>query len=53
MKLLEKIKGKVDTKAVGLTVTLLLMSWLAFPIIYYMVVRSKKEVKKEKWYGKS
>lgn len=52
MKLLDTIKGKVDKKAVGTTICLLLMSWLAFPIIYYMIVRSKKkEVKKNENMG--
>lgn len=51
MKLLDTIKEKVDTKAAVATVGLLLMSWLAFPIIYYMIVRSKKKVKKDENMG--
>jgi preprotein translocase subunit YajC len=51
MKVWDSIKGKVDKKAAGLTIGLLLMSWLAFPIIYYMIVRSKKEVKKDENMG--
>jgi len=48
VKILEKINGKVDKKAVGTTICLLLMSWAAFPIIYFMLVKRYKEEVKEK-----
>jgi len=48
VKFLEKIKGKIDKKAVGTTICLLLMSWAAFPIIYFMLVKRYKEEVKEK-----
>jgi hypothetical protein len=51
VKLLDKIKGKVDKQAAITTIGLLLMSWLAFPIIYYMIVKAKKEKKKDENVG--
>lgn len=48
----DEIKGKIDKKAVYMTIGLLLMSWTAFPIIYFMLVKKhKKEVKKDKNVG--
>lgn len=47
MKILEKIKGKVDKKAAYQTIGILLMSWLAFPVIYYLIVKKNKEEKKK------
>jgi hypothetical protein len=47
------IKGagsKIDKKALGMAVALMLMSWAALPIVYYLLVRKKrpmKEVKEE------
>jgi hypothetical protein len=46
----ESIKGlgsKLDKKALGMAVALMLMSWGALPVIYFLLVRKKKEVKKE------
>jgi len=48
VKFLGKIKGKIDKKAVGTTICLLLMSWAAFPIIYFMLVKRYKEEVEEK-----
>jgi len=47
MKMLEKIKGKIDKKALYTTVCILFMSWAAFPFIYYLLVKKYKEEKKE------
>jgi len=54
MKVLERIKGKVDKKALYTTICLLLMSWAAFPIIYLLLKRAYKEereVKKDESMG--
>jgi preprotein translocase subunit YajC len=48
----DEITEKIDRKAVYQTVCLLLMSWTAFPIIYFMLVKKhKKEVKKDEDMG--
>ena len=42
--------GKIDRKALAKAVAIMLLGWLALPIIYYLIVRKKKkeeEVKKE------
>lgn len=38
---------KVDKKAVAQTVGLLLLSWAAFPFLYYMLTKRNKREKKE------
>jgi hypothetical protein len=49
----ESIKGagkRLDKKALGMAVALMLMSWAALPIVYFLLVRKKrpaKEVKEE------
>lgn len=40
-------KMMVDKKAVGQTVALLLLSWAAFPFIYYLLVKRNKKEEKE------
>lgn len=47
MKFLDEIKGKVDKKAFYITIGLLLMSWAAFPLIYYLLVKRYKTKEKE------
>jgi hypothetical protein len=42
--------GKLDKKALAMSVGLMVMSWAALPIIYLLIVRKKKpmeEVKEE------
>jgi hypothetical protein len=50
-KVKDKLKGlgnKLDKKALGMAVGLMLMSWAALPIIYYLIVRKKGSVKEVK-----
>jgi len=54
VKFLDKIKGKVDKKALYQTIGLLLISWLAFPAIYYLIVnKNKKKVKENENVGQN
>jgi hypothetical protein len=46
----ESIKGvgsKLDKKALGMAVALMLMSWTALPLVYYLLIRRKKDNGKE------
>lgn len=38
---------KIDRKALGKAVGICAMSWLAIPVIYYLLVRKKKDMKEE------
>ena len=43
--MLDKLKGKlgkVDKGALGMAIALMLMSWAALPIIYFLLVRKKR-----------
>ena len=43
--MLEKLRdkaGKLDKKALGMAVGLMLISWAALPIVYFLLVRKKK-----------
>lgn len=43
--MLEKVKdtfGKVDKPALGMAVGLMVMSWAALPIVYFLLVRKKR-----------
>jgi hypothetical protein len=46
--MLEKLKslsGKLDKPALLKAIALMIMSWAALPIIYWLIVRKKKAVK--------
>lgn len=45
---LKSITGKIDKAALVKAVALMLMSWAALPIVYYLLVRKEKTVKEEK-----
>ena len=54
--MLDKLKdklGKVDKKALAASVGLMLISWAALPIIYWLIVRKKKPMEEVKENGKS
>ena len=42
---LKEVVGKIDRKALAKAVGLMLLSWAALPIIYYLLVRKKKDMK--------
>ena len=51
MSLKESIKGlgeKIDKIALGKAVGIMLLSWAALPIVYYLLVRKKKPKEEEK-----
>ena len=46
----EKLKekaGKLDKKALSEAVVLMILSWAALPIVYFLLVRSKRKGVKE------
>jgi len=46
--MLEDVKGladKIDRKALAGAVGIMLMSWLGLPIVYWLIVRKKKQDK--------
>lgn len=49
--MLEKLKegaGRLDKPALLKAIALMLMSWAALPIVYYLLVRKKKPLKEVK-----
>ena len=40
--------GKVNKKALGASIGLMLISWAALPIIYWLIVRKNTPTKEEK-----
>jgi len=46
-KLKDKV-GKVDKKALSMAIGLMFMSWMALPIVYFLLVRKKAPMKEVK-----
>ena len=44
---IKKLGKKVDKKALVASVGVMLMSWAALPVVYYLIVRRKKEEKED------
>ena len=44
---IKNIGDKIDKKAMGLAITLMLMSWGALPIVYLLLKRENKRREKE------
>lgn len=44
---IEEAMGKVDKKALAGAVGLMLMSWAALPIVYWLIIRKKGGKNKE------
>ena len=44
---IKEIAEKIDKKALVGAVGVMLMSWSALPIVYWLIVQKKKKVKKD------
>lgn len=44
---IKEIAEKIDKKALAGAVGVMLMSWSALPIVYWLIVQKKKKVKKD------
>lgn len=44
---LKEVAEKIDKKALAAAVGLMLMSWAALPIVYWLIIRKKEQKEKK------